>query len=384
MAPRSISVTGREIVGIDLLRFICALSVMFSHFLLSFGGNYEWFGSGAAGVFVFFMISGFIIPYTAENRTSFAFIRSRIVRLVPGVWICASISLLAMYFTLNSQERVGLLGRYFRSIMFIPAVPWQITSLGDIWIAAPYWTLFVEISFYTLVLLLIMFNQFKRISLVATALGSITLIYWLTYFSSVYIFPDSHISQVIARSDYWRVLDLTLVHYGAWFGLGINLWLLGKNSATHGLWSTTVCAAGSLLSVVHSAWTQHSSLLIEAAFCVGGFTVIAAAIWKNNSQNYSISFRIVARWIGLITYPLYLLHAPVGRALISVGLSLHLSMMAATWGSIGLTILLIAVIARRSAEPILQRGMGSCMNLLGNRIKDQGKFSFLFHQPTSS
>ena len=375
--PRSLSVTGREIVAIDLLQFFCALSVVFAHFHVSFGEGYQWFGSGAAGVDVFFIISGFIIPYTAENRTSFAFIRSRIVRLVPGVWICASISLLAMYLTLDDPERVGLLGRFFRSIMFVPAVPWRIASLEDIWLAGPYWTLFVEISFYTLVLILLMSDQFKKISLVATILGSITSIYWLVYFSFLYLLPHAYVSQQILRTDFWRVLDLTLVHYGAWFGLGINLWLLGKNSFRQRLLSITVCAAGGLLTIVHEDLSPHSSMLDDVVFCIVGFTIIAASSWKNSSHNYSKSFRIMARWIGLTTYPLYLLHVPIVRALVSVGIDSHLTLKTATLGSILLTIVLAAIVAL-TAEPKLQAIVGAIVSFIGDGLKVRRRFNFLF------
>src|ERR1700749_160316 len=86
-----ISITRREGVEIDLLRFVCALLVVFTHFLLPLGGYEGWASGGTAGVEVFFIISGFIIPYTAEYRTPFAFVRSRVVRLIPGVWICATL-----------------------------------------------------------------------------------------------------------------------------------------------------------------------------------------------------------------------------------------------------------------------------------------------------
>src|SRR6266516_7176941 len=52
-----------------------------------------FFNVGHIGVDIFFVISGFIIAYSAENSSAYEFLRSRIVRLVPAVWIIAPVTL---------------------------------------------------------------------------------------------------------------------------------------------------------------------------------------------------------------------------------------------------------------------------------------------------
>lgn len=104
------AINKKHILGIDALRFACAVMVMLFHFGFLLGVNadgvigavsqhqtsypelYDSTYFGWVGVQTFFVISGFVIAFSGERATLFSFFVSRVVRLGPGVWICAPIT----------------------------------------------------------------------------------------------------------------------------------------------------------------------------------------------------------------------------------------------------------------------------------------------------
>ena len=88
-----------RIPELDLLRFIAAVGVVLFHAtnwpehpnLLTRSRTY-----GSFGVPLFFMISGFVILMTAQNRSGIEFVNSRIARLYPSFWIAVLLSALAL------------------------------------------------------------------------------------------------------------------------------------------------------------------------------------------------------------------------------------------------------------------------------------------------
>ena len=78
--------------------------------------------SGWVGVEVFFVISGFVIAYSASEKDAARFFRSRLLRLAPAAWSCATITLAVAVLAgvLNvASARIA----YIKSMTFFPYGP---------------------------------------------------------------------------------------------------------------------------------------------------------------------------------------------------------------------------------------------------------------------
>src|SRR3984957_11374459 len=89
VVPPAAARTPTRLAWLDLLRGIAALFVVFDHlsyYLLQHvrAEVYNWFDAGNYGVFVFFIISGYIVPAALERKGSVrTFWVSRLFRLYP-------------------------------------------------------------------------------------------------------------------------------------------------------------------------------------------------------------------------------------------------------------------------------------------------------------
>jgi peptidoglycan/LPS O-acetylase OafA/YrhL len=94
--------TGNRLAWLDVLRGLAALAVVFNHFGYFVpaglkGPVNQWVDPGAYGVFVFFIISGYIVPASLERKGSVrTFWVSRIFRLYPLYLLAVAIAL-ALY-----------------------------------------------------------------------------------------------------------------------------------------------------------------------------------------------------------------------------------------------------------------------------------------------
>ena len=101
--PPAAAGTPSRLAWLDLLRGIAALFVVFDHlsyYLLQHvrAEVYNWFDAGNYGVFVFFIISGYIVPASLERKGSVrTFWISRLFRLYPLYLLAVGIAV-ALYF----------------------------------------------------------------------------------------------------------------------------------------------------------------------------------------------------------------------------------------------------------------------------------------------
>lgn len=145
--------------ALDAIRFLAALGVAYYH--LSYVSWREGVSSithifakvasypetlwvawlGVSAVEVFFLISGFVIASTIANSSPFEFLKNRLLRLYPTVWVCVWGSLFSLLF-IAGDSFGDIWDRFLRTILLVP---------GGGYIDGVYWTLIVEMAFYFLV-----------------------------------------------------------------------------------------------------------------------------------------------------------------------------------------------------------------------------------------
>jgi peptidoglycan/LPS O-acetylase OafA/YrhL len=325
----------RHIVGLDMVRFVSASMVMVFH--LAF---WSWAGDGTiahlmpnlpafpeltsvawlgwVGVEIFFVLSGFVIAYSAEGSSAFAFFRSRFLRLMPAVWICASL-VFAVLLVGHVLPLAELTRHYLKSLVLIPKHPW---------IDPVYWSLCVEVFFYGFILCLLISNRFRQIELIMGAVGVTSALVWVM-FSVSQMMPTrfGFLIPIFERLEESWKLQLLLVRHGCLFALGVYLWLLLFKGVTLGrLVIALVCFLG---GYVETLWAAKEMLgagmnlptTAPAAIWAASILLIIASIMMNDRAHAWAGSRVrTIRMLGLMTYPLYLFHQTVGSAVV---LTLH-------------------------------------------------------------
>ncbi len=146
--PRSNS---KQLDSLQFLRFVAAFSVVLFHFgrtlVLEYHVDRNYFDMGAAGVDIFFVLSGFIISYSSDpGRGIVYFARKRVARIVPLYWLLTLVIVLIALVKPNLlNSTVVTVDTVIKSLLFIPyqksgGAVQPILFLG--------WTLCYEVFFY--------------------------------------------------------------------------------------------------------------------------------------------------------------------------------------------------------------------------------------------
>ncbi len=170
---------GQRLAWLDALRGIAALSVVFDHMstlVLQPARDflYQWFNGGQYGVFVFFLVSGFIIPASLERKGSVrGFWVSRAFRLYP-LYLLAMVASIAAWrlgygpiHGASSHPETWLASQFLMmsNLLSGPNVPNVV------------WTLSFEMVFYLLLSALFSFRVHRHSAgyALAAAIGAIAL-----------------------------------------------------------------------------------------------------------------------------------------------------------------------------------------------------------------
>ena len=305
----------RALSAIDVLRCACAAMVVGYHYGFAFpltpprplAGvvaapvNGLWFGW--VGVELFFVISGYVILGTAERRDTRQFVRARVLRLVPAVWICATTTALLLL-TVPGVDIGSVAHGWVDAVAFVPI---------GVQIDGSYWTLAIEIVFYGLVATVIALRRNDRwVWRAVLYLGAISLDYWMMQAA----FADNPAFPTRARM-------LTLLPHGVFFALGAVLYRLSTKSWSWQLAGFSLALAwGCCFEIVVRATTVARDYqltigpYLPIAVFLAGVVVVALAVRLQPAMARTVPSRHAAR-IGMATYPLYLVHQAAGAVVIA-------------------------------------------------------------------
>lgn len=351
------------IPALDLVRFTAAIMVMLFHLCYWGNGatpaaadtfnNFWWFGW--VGVEIFFTLSGFVIVFSAKKASAAKFAVGRLTRLFPTIWLCATLTLL-LTLALSPRSNLGELGQSYLNTL------WMNPKGGHIDIV--YWTLTVEIAFYFLVCVLLYLRDFSFLLKALLVVGTVSALFNTAIF---FIDAVSHLSPALAemlkKINGMHTFRLLLVKHGVFFAIGALLWKrssVGRSAGADAM-LILLCVGASL--EVWAEGTLHAHHLGDPTASVS----LVLVIWLLGL--FSIAFgstdrvtRCINAWLppglvrqlGLLTFPLYLLHNNGGLLLKDALRVQGVANNTATLLSVTAILLMATVIARHAEPPLAQ------------------------------
>lgn len=303
--------------ALDGLRAIAVIGVLLFHL------NPDWLQGGWLGVDLFFVLSGFLITsliireQNATGKLSFpSFWRARMKRLLPSlITMLFGVLLLGFFLTPDARRESVALDSLAALFYF---ANWRF-MLGDegyfsaLLMPSPLrhtWSLSIEEQFYVLfpILMILLGWITSRRIFHALVLGFLAVASATTMF--ILFQPGTDPIRVYFGTD-TRVFELLIGAVGA---------VLLRKQSFDGFskFSRFVHVLGwTGLAIVIGAMAllpENSSFPYQGGLVLFSFAALAAIIGAASSVN-SIYSKVFAfgpiRWIGLISYPLYLWHWPV-------------------------------------------------------------------------
>ncbi|MEM7790540.1 MAG: acyltransferase [Verrucomicrobiota bacterium] len=344
----------KRIQILDYARFAAAFAVLLFHY--TYGGIrngkidsithvdsiIQFTKHGHLGVEFFFMISGYVIFFSARYREAPAFAASRAKRLFPAYWV-------AIIFT--SAFAIFLGGELMAVTpkMIIANFSMLQNYIGIENVDGVYWTLLYELRFYAAVFVILCLGLRRYLAGIFLA--------WPLMIIGFLLFDiqSSHL----------------LIHYRyLYFAAGGLFALITEKS--------TVPRIASLLVTMFSCTYIGSSALssIPKAVIILSFFAFFGACLISKIRDLQLP---MSRHCGAITYPLYLIHAHFGYMMLSVFASdankvivypiVIASVLILSWGLHQLIEVRLSSFWSRFFSNALESPISNCEQFLFSRVK---------------
>jgi len=278
----------RRFTELDGLRGVAALMVVLYHYIVRYN---EIYGASEVtilsfywllyGVHLFFAISGFAIYYTILKRgVGTEFIVARVARLYPGY-------LFALLLTYLVVSAFGLQGREKEVIDLFKNLIIFHSFFGMESIDGVYWTLSYEVVFYTLIFMI------ANVGTKTSLYRKFAIIYLACDLVILFCGENSVAGKIVAKLFIHEYMPFFLI--GMFFCEGIR-----SKSSVDFLGMVLISI---LLYLSHAEWLAFIIVFLIFMVTVKGWA---------NILNYR-----VARYLGGISYSLYLVHQNIGYIVIN-------------------------------------------------------------------
>ena len=273
---------------VDLLRGLAAAAVCWFHFT---NGNEEslpdgWLKDsgrlGYLGVDVFFVVSGFVLPYSLLRggftlRSVPTFVAKRVVRLDPPVYVVIAVELALGWL---AAQTPGFRGPpfVFDPVQLLLHLGYLNAVWGYQWAVPVLWTLGIEFQFYLLVAVAFPLLAHRRPAVRAAAVGA--------FCALAFALPDG---------------DWVFPYLGL-FALGVVTFHYRGGMLPR---LAFVAAVAAVTAVVHQ---------VQGPLVAGTGAAAAVAIGLLDVRPPR-----PFRWLGNVSYSLYLVHMPLGMRVVNFG-----------------------------------------------------------------
>jgi exopolysaccharide production protein ExoZ len=301
------AVNNKKVLGLELLRGLCALLVAVYHCLTfsDLGHFYTW---GLYGVYVFFGISGAVLyanyHATLPSQVSIPqFLWRRFARLAPLLWACILVPAIL--------RNVWVPDHYFLNVSMLQGF----ASPGNTSYLTGGWSIGIEFVLYALFPTLLALAASTRL-MIATL---VTLLVLRVAFVN-FVLRDSDL--ITAWGAYTEPAAFLCFFFG---GMAIAKWMPLVRIGSHALALIAVGCAAAMFVFPGSSFNDVVLGIRGFALTLLSLLLVAACFWSPRNRVGAA----VSRFFGDISYGLYLLHplawAGIARYFPALGVEAHIA-----------------------------------------------------------
>ncbi|WP_426504959.1 acyltransferase family protein [Serratia proteamaculans] len=287
---------------LDYGRLFAALMVVFYHYTFNGINNGKVYSIdlitslseitkyGYLGVELFFMISGYVIFYSAKNRSAAKFATSRVTRLYPAYWFAILFTSFFAYFLGGDSMSVSV------SQLLVNFTMLQ-SILGVENVDGVYWTLIFELKFYLLIFAMLLLGLNKYLEKIIVAWG------------------------IIIIASYFVGLE-NRVYLGGFYGFFVSGALFAMLRERFTILRLLVISSLYVISTLYIANRIETPGLISSpghsAYIITMVITVFYLFFFFQNSSLSEKFKLKgSKLAGALTYPVYLIHAHFGYMMLN-------------------------------------------------------------------